>query len=486
MLASSLVRTNDKIYNLSSMGINGLWREALLNASRNLRHNVLKGRIWGLDADDQEEDVFTSPLRYRGYNSSASSLDDIPGSLETTPSNKPRGHSTRVKGLVANLERSSSSGSGGSGSGFSNHGSATSEGDHYATMAAWADDEGASASGSDASEAEGELRGSVTGKLLVQEPITPPVEILQEIPAEVEVAGALAEPTVKDLLSSSTSPSTVWGARAWEELDPGVTVKWIGAENEMEDAPLLKPTLTGTTFGRSSVRGSRRTGANRDSAKTAIKDIFSRPLPTPPSQTASPRSGSPERGAGRSAVSLIVRLDNGVQTSNEAETKVTSESSQQTDDEAPSEAERLKAALDLVESLRARLKAVEENLRTLEAEKARREAVEHAAQAIQTVSEEALAQESIESKCTMTTEADERQVPPTTALPSADESPDASGLDLEEVRAPGRFELDGLIKSGSDWDPLESGVTSYVLMVGVGVCAVVLSTLLKRLAGRRP
>ena len=40
------------------MGVNNLWREALLNASRNLRQNVLKGRIWGFD-ESKEEGILT-------------------------------------------------------------------------------------------------------------------------------------------------------------------------------------------------------------------------------------------------------------------------------------------------------------------------------------------------------------------------------------------------------------------------------------------
>ena len=36
-----------------------------------------------------------------------------------------------------------------------------------------------------------------------------------------------------------------------------------------------------------------------------------------------------------------------------------------------------------------------------------------------------------------------------------------------------------------NWDPLDNGVPTYVLMVGVGVCVVVLSTLVKRFVGKR-
>lgn len=478
------------LINYCSMGVNGLWSEALLNASRSLRQNVVKGRIWGMDMDDQEADVFASPYKFRMYNSSSSSLDDIPGSLDTTPSNKNRGQGSRVRGLVANLERTSSCGSGGSGSGFSNHGSTTSEGDHFALASGWADDEGASASGSEASEAEGGLIGTITRKPLVQEPVTPPVELMQEIPTEVQVAGTDSEPSVQDLLTADPSLSCSWGARAWEDIDlkAGVTVKRIGIENDLEDAPMLKPTLTGTTFGRGSARGSRRTGV-ASNAKMAVKDIFTRPLPTPPKVTESPRSQSPERLTEGPSRNSHTTLEQCIQTENEQVLPVaTRQLGQQTDEQPNPEAERLKEALSLVVVLRARLLEVEENLKDLESQKAGRLAIEHSTQAIQTECEDSTESGSVtEPKITHTEKNGEQEaILPSVTVRSAEESLDTtSGLDLEYAGLAGRREWGKFLKPGGDWDPLENGVTSYVLMVGVGVCAVVLSTLFKRLAGRR-
>src|ERR1700728_3780953 len=48
------------------MGMNKLWRTALLSASRSLRKNVLRGRIWGIGSpthndDDSENHIFGQP-----------------------------------------------------------------------------------------------------------------------------------------------------------------------------------------------------------------------------------------------------------------------------------------------------------------------------------------------------------------------------------------------------------------------------------------
>lgn len=97
------------------MGVNQLWREALLAASRTLRKKVLKGRIWGfgspLGPDDPEHGT---PIE------SSSSKRRIPSTVDEEESDRSPPPSAgfrmgRVRGIVDSLERSgSSNGSGGS------------------------------------------------------------------------------------------------------------------------------------------------------------------------------------------------------------------------------------------------------------------------------------------------------------------------------------------------------------------------------------
>jgi hypothetical protein len=116
------------------MGVNTLWRTALLGAARNLRQNVLRGRIWGFSADSDSEtdnDSTPSSRRYRDkradtdpganpfssalYNSSTSSVDLSP----SPPKSRAYGGGYRtghVKGMVATLERTNGRERSGSGS----------------------------------------------------------------------------------------------------------------------------------------------------------------------------------------------------------------------------------------------------------------------------------------------------------------------------------------------------------------------------------
>ena len=157
------------------MGVNNLWREALLNASRNLRQNVLKGRIWGFDEDDDTNSTTTKFPYTHVFSSSSSSLEDVSESQDITP-NKSSNRKGRVRGLVASLERTSSSG-------LSYHGSSTSEGE--AVVNAWADEEASFASGSEASEVEDrKARATINKRILPEPPVDtspfsmPAVELL--------------------------------------------------------------------------------------------------------------------------------------------------------------------------------------------------------------------------------------------------------------------------------------------------------------------
>jgi len=96
------------------MDVNHLWREALLSASRTLRKKVLKGRIWGFGSpvDGMDEDD-TPTKRHKRRVPSTVDEDMKEGDNPSPKETKYRGG--RVRGIVESLERSSgSSGSGGS------------------------------------------------------------------------------------------------------------------------------------------------------------------------------------------------------------------------------------------------------------------------------------------------------------------------------------------------------------------------------------
>ncbi|KAG9013984.1 hypothetical protein FRB93_000365 [Tulasnella sp. JGI-2019a] len=130
---------------LEDMGMNQLWRPALLNASRALRQNVVQGRIWGFgstvpeeEGEEEEEDYNRNAIARRRSKhkslpasitepfklvldtiaepDSAHSDDETGGGwghrdINISLSRKRAG---KVKGLVANYERSASSCSGSS------------------------------------------------------------------------------------------------------------------------------------------------------------------------------------------------------------------------------------------------------------------------------------------------------------------------------------------------------------------------------------
>lgn len=92
------------------MGVNHLWREALLAASRTLRKKVLKGRIWGFGSPEVEED--DTPTK-RPKQRIPSTVDE--GSPEPTSPTSPASNfrGGRVRGMIESIERSDGSTSSG-------------------------------------------------------------------------------------------------------------------------------------------------------------------------------------------------------------------------------------------------------------------------------------------------------------------------------------------------------------------------------------
>lgn len=467
------------------LGVNNLWKEALFNASRNLRQNVLKGRIWGFGEEDEKEMATSTPFKHSAFNSSSSSLDESFGSQDTTPS-KSTG---RVRGLVASLERTCSSDSS-----TSNHGSFTSEGDSM--PGSWADDEAAFASGSEAaSDVEERKTRATTVKCLVAEPAQ--TKILPEIPGEV--ASPDSEPSVEELLAQE-SLSRSWGARAWEEADMtmGETIKRIATEDEVA-APELKMEHTGSSS------GSRKDNA-KDYAKAVtklqIKDIFSRPLPSRPLPTP-PKSGtsSPilQTPITRIPVQIVEKMDQSIQV--ESESQDESEHDGTDAELVRQESENLQHTLSLLEQFQARLAEVEQKLKDLEHRDAE-QALTSLEVPASAAFEPSKATSATESK-TIQVEASTVELSPAPTAESESMNASESALSLPLVQLgttrshtrdnePSDTDSHRIAKKDwheylphHDWAPLDNGIPHYVLMVGVGVCAVVFTAFLKRLAGKK-
>lgn len=497
----SFLRLNEQ--DLESMGINNLWREALLNASRNLRQNVLKGRIWGIEDDANES---SRVLPYRNcFNSSSSSIDEISGSQESTP-NKTNERKGRVRGLIASLERTSSSGSS-----FSNHGSSTSEGD--VIPSAWADEEAAFASGSEASDIE-DRNSRKYAKRPLPVPTVPPVDVLHAKHGSDEVASREAEPSVEDLLNSNSfSMSDSWGAKAWEDINIGETVKRISPENEDK--------MSGTHgdifehYGNSRSGSGKTSDARKAETHKQIRDIFARPLPSRPLPSPA-KSSVPSPILSTSPFRVVEKVDRSTQTNVEVPEPAAARTDDRDADAAVSDdPDSLEKALSLLEQFRKRIAEVEEKLSILEQKDAEQAHVEHRSQGIGTDTHPASApapvpvpvismesrsiqvevhQESMEpgspsekSKLTQTDGAAGTIECSSASTPISQHS-SASVQDSDHLVSPHPDDGSDWRRyfDGHEWDPIENGIRSYVLMVGFGVCAVVLSTILKRLAGKKP
>jgi hypothetical protein len=450
------------------MEVNNLWRDALLNAARNLRANVLKGRIWGFDADAANEASPIYPFRNR-YNSSSSSVDDLAGSEEVTPQ-KDELCKGRVRRAIASLERTSSTGSG---SGFSNRGSSTSDGE--VAYGAFSDEEASFASGSEASEVEERMARIITKKRILPQPL-------------VERSAAEAtkdEPSVAELLEADPL-SKSWGAKAWEDMTLGETVKYVGSERASDQiASPVESVAVAEVKGVNFLR----TG----DARAQINDIFSkslpaRPLPSPPkSGAASPISGRLITGL---PIEIVEKVNRSVQVDwNPPTTPVSAgliDISETTIDE--SKRQELEDALVLLEMYKKRLQEAEARILTLEQQQPDGSKTDYVSQSVET---EFIADSHVDvdgsTVSTAPCASTHLTVDGHAGCETVGDSEATRDDDYGQLPAPRNFDISewrSYIKR-PEWDPLENGVPTYVLMVGVGVCVVVLSTIVKRLVGRK-
>lgn len=442
---------------LNSLNVNRKWGEALLIASRNLRQNVLKGRIWGTDSDELPSPGSTSPtlssqLYYSANNSSSSSVELPPNEGE---SEKPprRYRNGRVRGMVENLERS-----------FSSDSSCDESDDHRLTRLV-----------------------RQAGSIEQQPPHTPPMDESSP-PARPVVISDTAleeEPTVEDLLAASEvgHRSGTWGARAWEELDfvPGVTVKHIGNGSNGQDATSLAQSSSEsgllTVVKNRSVKGSWKNSIRRGrDERRVVTAIFT---PT----IAEPHAGSPSDDQHLSGDQLQI-----MDVANPSAPGVELDPSTQVPEvveQAPNPLEEtllteLSENRALVEAFRLRLELVEKKVADLEEREAQRErdvrldAVTRAEFAVQTTPPEAqIPQETTPVLPPFVSQA-------SLALHSITEHLIPTGG--ATVRGD---DEDGDGKAKDDDGPTTmSELPSYVFLVGLGVCAVVLQVMLRKVGGR--
>ncbi|KAM5544842.1 hypothetical protein V8D89_001740 [Ganoderma adspersum] len=313
----TFLRLNEE--DLESLGMNKKWRDALLVAARNLRQNVLKGRIWGGDPSplpspspsfasapvsapasvpvsilQPDPSPSSSPTRTQSvfysnpaFNSSSSSVEssasfstgdeDGPGGTALGRAKARRYRNGRVRGMVETFERSGSFSSDG---GFDDDPSAPSP----STSARKELRELAQA------QAQGQLAGqgqrpteSRSPSPSKRRPLPVPPSPSGSASASGSVHNTLLdeEPTMEALLAMQPPVAvTVTGARAWEEVDlaNGITVKRVPAhEMSMSTVTVGQKTIQGLGSGRSSgssSNGSGGKGKGKGGERRVVTAIF--------------------------------------------------------------------------------------------------------------------------------------------------------------------------------------------------------------------
>ena len=309
-----------------------------------------------------------------------------------------------------------------------------------------------------------------------------------------------SEPSVHELLSSDEM-SKSWGARAWEEFDvaAGETMKRL---DDIHSGAVDKASIKAELSGSNSGRGAVSVGQGRIKATELFPN--SRPLPTPPGSRATcsdsqqtPTKSTKKHQGVQAGVEAVITVDAALQTSLEA-------ISEQATDE--SSALELQRALALLETYRERLVVIEARLAELEHEDETRIRT-FVTQTIQTESRGDGGKSDMSSCPSCTTNLVHRgnssahtvhTTGPEAEINSIPSPPSPSPLlneDSEHVaftNSPVHLSAPGLRRerptgenAPSGWDPLDQGLSSYVLLVGVGVCAIVIQTLFRRLAGKR-
>ena len=453
-----------------SLGVNTLWRSALLAAARSLRQNILYGRIWGNPPSDPEQEQEQtraqdgSPFGAALYALSSSSLD-LPltgGDADTGCSRHPtqRLRNGRVRGMVDKWERESA-------------------GSRSSTRRS-----NSSCSRSDSESDNGSELG--VGEMAAGEDVDFPEALMSMSPDDDKgaVPAADDEPSIEDLLASELAPASPkpvsWGARAWEELDSGTTMRRV----DPHDTAVQRHDISGsagadvgsaTNFGTLSKHGggannsgSRRVrGTNKEDPRLTRRtaaDIF----PVLPDTMTTP-----------ALVEAEVQADIQAETKEETEATVAEAEAEvelKASELAPEGA--MKDTRAMLEEFRRRLVEVESRVSAMEAEDKQR-APQQQMQPSQEIPAAAkdMHDKAVETFLPRKAGAISENVP-------IEVSADATtNTDESKVRG---HEASGVCADGHvtrhvvDLEPTTmSDLPSYVLLVGLGVCAVVLKVALK-------
>ncbi|TDL25558.1 hypothetical protein BD410DRAFT_826222 [Rickenella mellea] len=523
---------------LEQMGVNNLWRTALLDAARNLRQNVLKGRIWGFNDEAPQTPPKKSPFSNSHYNSSSSSIDEED---EPTPS-PPKG--SRVRGMVATLERSASQSDGDEqGDLFNpspskhhhyskrNRNLATgSEGDDEATFSRASHhrrpdlNDSPSSSGS---ERPLPLTPDVDPFLVDDGPVkrtTSPFqipeseltvkELLLRSPHDIDMeyeysaqerAKRLAKIDVETARADGVHRGRLIGAEAWEQIDlvAGATVKRAPASPEKDVS-----------------------GAELNSQRPLpLPPVPSGPVNTPARKgyTMPPKDAGVQTDAELQTDSIVnSKLPNndvGVQTIaeivHEPEVNNTSQVPSLKETISPTRAEEeaqlqlhIQSTRTLLEAFRLRLELVEKHVDDM----VRREEQRELAAFKDALARNDVDLPSIPTDTTLVSHCEIASQPTgdhevlkdvsddeDTQLHITQSNPDPD-CKVTDLGVPGRTSSswldlaragDGGVygstasAQGDAWDPLDGGLPTYVFMVGVGVCVVVLQTVVRRWATRK-
>ncbi|KAI0353692.1 hypothetical protein OH77DRAFT_1482995 [Trametes cingulata] len=556
----TFLRMNEE--DLEALGMNKKWRQALLAALRNLRQNVLKGRIWGADGSPTSspspdsapaDQLFSNAL----FNSSSSSIEssssmstgddetaDAPGAA-LGRSKARRYRNGRVRGMIETFERSGS---------FSSDGGLedgdTGAADDRANLRRWI-------------RQEGQATGHST--ILDQSPSPSRRRPLPIPPAFTGAStGPLVdeeEPTMEALLASMAKAQPATGARAWEEMDlePGVTVKRIPS-NESEADISVERTLVGSKSVSSLGSGRGSGGSSKGKPeRRVVTAIFSPAAAEPPvAPEVFHNEGLPVI-ADEASTSISIAQEQArsrplppVPDVPDILDDLQAHETAPVEEAEPSQLERLLEAeiletRALLDTFRARLEAVEQKVAELEANEAQRE-VELAAQRSEVISKPAAVltepefRASVEMGVQSTgavavvdvqVQSDEAAIAAAAASPLLFPSSDpASGSSrAADAKAGGNLpsswqeksssfasasalqgvipdvvrrlqSSSGLFSSSSaaensravarrgkddeedDQPSSVSDLPSYVFLVGLGVCAVVLQVVLRKVVGR--
>ncbi|KAH9838738.1 uncharacterized protein C8Q71DRAFT_544656 [Rhodofomes roseus] len=453
---------------LESMGMNKKWRELLLATSQELRQNVLKGRIWGPEVSPNPSPGSTSPLpnmfsnAFYNSNSSTSSLelsaDEGAQAARPLPERPRRSRNGRVRGMVQSFERSGSFSSEASFDGDLEDGE-----DERAKLGQWLREEGGS------SIDEQPFKSPSPTRRPLPDPFAPAPQRATTSTPPPQAPAINEEPSMEELLAAEPGESaSAWGARAWEEMDnlPGVTVKRMnGVPHPLPPLPSdaeVHRTVVG--HGRDASSGRRK---ERDERRV-VTAIFTPSVPADEVLVVEPPT--------EELKAEVEPYEAAVQTDEHAAADATAP-----DAEARRLSEGVAATRALVDVFRKRLEDVEAKVAELERLEVEREERERQLAA------ERAAQEAVEVLVSPGVEADRKA--------SSAEDPASSTLlgrttsmlpaALQHLDLTGSFTGANGRTNEDDGEPSRlSELPSYVLLVGFGVCAVVLRVVLRRVAGR--